>query len=74
MKDDSPHTYSDAMDMALHALAPRARSRAELHTHLLSRGVDEINAAGVLDSLELQGLLNDLEFAKLWAQSRQRQK
>jgi regulatory protein len=74
VKDDSPHTYSDAMDMALHALAPRARSRAELHTHLLSRGVDEINAAGVLDSLELQGLLNDLEFAKLWAQSRQRQK
>jgi regulatory protein len=62
------------MDMALHALAPRARSRSELHKHLLSRGVDEENAVGVLDSLELQGLLNDLEFAKIWSESRQRQK
>jgi len=62
------------MDMALHALAPRARSRAELHKHLLTRGVDEENAVGVLDALELQGLLNDLEFAKIWSESRQRQK
>jgi len=28
----------------------------------------------VLDNLELQGLLNDLEFAGLWSESRQRQK
>ena len=46
------------MDMALHALAPRARSRSELHKHLLSRGVDEENAAGVLDSLELLSLIH----------------
>jgi regulatory protein len=62
------------MDVALHALAPRARSRAELHQHLLKRGADEESATGVLDSLELQGLLNDLEFAKIWSESRQRQK
>jgi len=62
------------MDMALHALAPRARSRSVLHKNLLTRGVDEENAAGVLDALELQGLLNDLEFAKIWSESRQRQK
>jgi regulatory protein len=62
------------MDIALYALAPRARSRAELHEHLIKRGVDEESATGVLDSLELQGLLNDLEFAKIWSQSRQRQK
>lgn len=28
----------------------------------------------VLDELELQGLLNDLEFAQIWSESRQRQK
>ena len=67
-------TYSEAMDIALHALAPRARSRAELHDHLIKRGVDQESAVGVLDSLELQGLLNDLEFAKIWSESRQRQK
>lgn len=62
------------MDIALHALAPRARSRAELHEHLIKRGVDEECAVGVLDSLELQGLLNDLDFARIWSESRQRQK
>ena len=62
------------MDCALHALAPRARSRSELHDHLIKRGVEAEVAVGILDSLELQGLLNDLEFAKLWAESRQRQK
>jgi regulatory protein len=62
------------MDCALHALAPRARSQSELHDHLIKRGVEAEVAVGILDSLELQGLLNDLEFAKLWAESRQRQK
>ena len=62
------------MDIALYALAPRARSRAELHKYLLTRGVEDSCAAGVLDSLELQGLLNDLDFAKIWSESRQRQK
>jgi len=62
------------MDCALFALAPRARSRAELHEHLIKRGAEEEVASGILDTLELQGLLNDLEFAKIWAESRQRQK
>ncbi len=62
------------MDCALFALAPRARSRAELHDHLIKRGAEEEIASGILDTLELQGLLNDLEFAKIWAESRQRQK
>ncbi len=52
--------YSDAMSMALYALAPRAKSRAELHTQLLKRGVEPEISSSVLDSLELQGLLNDL--------------
>jgi len=66
--------YSDAMSMALYALAPRAKSRAELHSQLLKRGVEAEVSSNVLDSLELQGLLNDLEFAKIWSESRRRQK
>ena len=66
--------YSEAMSMALYALAPRAKSRAELHTQLLKRGVAVEISSAVLDSLELQGLLNDLEFAQIWAESRRRQK
>ena len=66
--------YSEAMSIALYALAPRAKSRDELFKQLLKRGVDSEIANSVLDSLELQGLLNDLEFAKLWSESRQRAK
>ena len=62
------------MSSALHALAPRAKSRAELSTHLIKRGIESEVAASVLDELELQGLLNDLEFANIWSESRQRQK
>ena len=67
-------SYEAAQTIALHALAPRARSRAELHALLLKRDISEEIAASVLDNLELQGLLNDLEFAGLWAESRVRQK
>lgn len=66
--------YSEAMSIALYALAPRAKSRDELFKQLLKRGIDRETANSVLDSLELQGLLNDLEFAKLWSESRQRSK
>lgn len=72
--DVKAQPYSDAMSAALYALAPRARSRAELHAHLLKRGADPSVISSVLDSLELQGLLNDLEFARIWSESRQRQK
>ena len=72
--DVAADPYSDAMSMALYALAPRAKSRAELHTQLLKRGVEPEVSSNVLDSLELQGLLNDLEFAKIWSESRRRQK
>jgi len=66
--------YSEAMSIALFALAPRAKSRDELLKQLLKRGFESETANSVLDSLELQGLLNDLEFAKLWSESRQRAK
>ena len=72
--ENSADPYSEAEAIALNALAPRARSRAELHAHLLKRGFDDGIAHSVLDHLELQGFLNDLEFAKIWSESRQRQK
>ena len=73
-KQDLVDPYSFAMDTALHALAPRARSRDELFKLLIKREIDIDIANSVLDELELQGLLNDLEFANIWAESRQRQK
>ncbi len=67
-------SYSQAQVLALNALAPRARSRAELCQHLKKRGVSDLDANAALDNLELQGLVNDLEFARAWSESRQRQK
>ena len=72
--DIAADPYSDAMTLALYALAPRAKSRAELHSQLVKRGVEPEISSAVLDSLELQGLLNDLEFAQIWSESRRRQK
>jgi len=72
--EEEADPYSFALTSAYHALAPRAKSRAELHAHLKKRGVEEEIASAVLDELELQGLLNDLEFAQIWSESRQRQK
>ena len=62
------------MNVALYALGPRARSRGELHDHLIKRNFEENVAEAVLDQLEIEGLVNDLEFAQLWSESRQRQK
>ncbi len=72
--DSLEDKHEVAMTIALHALAPRARSRAELYAHLIKRGTDGAIAESVLDQLELQGFLNDLDFAHQWAESRQRQK
>jgi regulatory protein len=67
-------SYSDGMNVALYALGPRARSRAELHAHLVKRNFELSTVEAVLDQLEIEGVLNDLEFAQLWSESRQRQK
>lgn len=67
-------SYTEAMSIALNALAPRARSRSEICTHITKRGISVATADAVLDNLELQGLVNDLDFAKAWIESRQRQK
>ena len=61
---------SAAQTIALNALAPRAKSRGELASHLKRRGIDELVAGVVLDRLEKSGLVDDLEFARAWAGSR----
>jgi regulatory protein len=56
------------------ALAPRAKSRGELFSHLKRRGIADDIANAVLFRLQEQGLINDEEFAREWSQSRQRTK
>ena len=41
---------------------------------MIKRNFEENVAEAVLDQLEIEGLVNDLEFAQLWSESRQRQK
>ena len=65
---------SAAQTIALNALAPRAKSRGELASHLKRRGIEDLAAEVVLDRLEKSGLVNDLEFARAWADSRMRAK
>lgn len=66
--------YSTAESIALIALAPRAKSRGELFTHLKKRGIAEDVANAVLYRLQEQGLIDDEEFARAWSESRQRTK
>jgi regulatory protein len=65
---------SAAQTIALNALAPRAKSRGELASHLKRRGVEDLAAEVVLNKLEKSGLVNDLEFARAWVDSRMRAK
>jgi regulatory protein len=65
---------SAAQTIALNALAPRAKSRGELASHLKRRGIEDLAAEVVLDRLEKSGLVNDLEFARAWTDSRMRAK
>ena len=66
--------YEEAQSIALIALAPRAKSRGELFTHLKKRGVAEDVANAVLYRLQEQGLIDDEAFARAWSESRQRTK
>ena len=74
MIDAGSDQLSAAQTIALNALAPRAKSRGELASHLKRRGIEEDVAVEVLDRLEKSGLVNDLEFARAWASSRMRAK
>lgn len=65
------------LDAALHFLAPRPRSRAEVRRRLLTpkrnRALPSTEAVDrVLDRLEQMGLLDDREFAGFWVENRER--
>lgn len=65
------------LDAALHFLAPRPRSRAEVRRRLLTpkrnRTLPSTEAVDrVLDRLEQMGLLDDRDFAGFWVENRER--
>lgn len=64
-------------DAALHFLAPRPRSRAEVRRRLLTprpnKALPERETVDrVLDRLEQLGMLNDRDFAEFWVENRER--
>ena len=71
MSTDQP--YRKAQEAALRLLSYRPRSEAELRTRL-SRRFPSPTVDQVLHSLKQRSLVDDREFAMLWAQSRNRQK
>ncbi|HYS38294.1 MAG TPA: recombination regulator RecX [Pseudonocardiaceae bacterium] len=61
---------SQARDICLRLLTTRPRTRAELHTALLKRGIDADVADRVLGRLNEVGLVDDAAFAEQWVRSR----
>jgi len=58
-------------EAALRYLDYRPRSQAELKQRLARRGFDEETVAAVIASLQEQGMVDDLAFARFWADNRQ---
>jgi regulatory protein len=56
--------------VCLRLLTTRPRTRAELHTALLKRGIDAEVADRVLGRLNEVGLVDDAAFAEQWVRSR----
>jgi regulatory protein len=61
---------SKAKEICLNLLAMRPRTRTELHTKLLQRGIEEPVADQVLSRLNDVGLVDDAAFAEMWVRSR----
>lgn len=59
-----------ARDICLNLLTARPRTRAELHTALLKKGVEADVADQVLGRLNEVGLVDDAAFAEQWVHSR----
>jgi regulatory protein len=67
-KPEDPVTR--ARDLCLRMLAARPRTRAELHTGLLRKGIEGEVADEVLGRLDEVGLIDDAAFAEMWVHSR----
>ncbi len=59
-----------AREICLNLLTVRARTKAELRTQLLRRGIEEPVADQVLNRLDEVGLVDDAAFAEQWVRSR----
>src|SRR5258707_13648725 len=59
-----------ARALCLRLLTARARTRAELSGQLAKRGYPDDVSGRVLDRLAQVGLVDDVDFAKQWVQSR----
>jgi regulatory protein len=64
--------FETSLNRALHFLSFRARSEQEMQTYLHSKGYDTSLIEAVIARLKEEKLVNDLEFAKNWLDSRQR--
>jgi regulatory protein len=71
-EDKAPQAdpVSHAKDICLRLLTVRPRTRAELHTTLLRRGIETDVADQVLGRLNEVGLVDDAAFAEQWVRSR----
>jgi regulatory protein len=67
-----PPDADAAMEIAAHFLATRPRTRHELERRLLRSGVSGEIIAGTLERLEALGLVDDVAFARWWAEQRDR--
>ena len=64
------HQYPSALDRAVRMLSERACSKKEIEKRLLSARYDREVIELVLYKLEKEKLLDDLDFAEQWVQSR----
>ncbi len=67
-------SYALAKKVVYDRLAVRAQSRSDLAQALAKKLVPEEVASAMLDKFEAAGLIDDMEFARAWVQSRQRSK
>jgi regulatory protein len=63
-----------AKNVAINFLSYRPRSRKEIETHLVKKGFDETIAGQAAEKLQSLGMVNDLEFARMFVRDRLQRK